>query len=334
MKSGRFILIAIFGVALLQQLALYAQPEKISVLFYNTENFFDSYDDSITRDEEFTPEGLRHWTFERFQSKANRLYKVFVAAGDWTPPHLIGLAEVENRYVLHYLVSETPFSKFGYHFVHFDSPDERGIDVALLYDPERVKILASAKISIPITAGVRPTRDILYTRVEIDGFKMSLYVNHWPSRRSGFLNTEPYREKVAKILWEHLDSLFSLYPDESVVLMGDFNDEPGDAAMENLCRPFSDSLYLVDLMKGEQKGTLYYDNRWWVFDHFLVSSELIKTKNSESEFRVQDWGVFSPGFLLDPETHRPKRTFQGYRYRKDGFSDHLPIYLNLSRKSY
>ncbi|NOY36816.1 MAG: endonuclease [Chlorobi bacterium] len=333
----KFLLPAVFLLISLPEFLSARTDKPVRILFYNTENFFDPYDDSLTLDEEFTPDGERHWTRTRFIQKANHLYKVFMAAGDWTPPEMIGLAEVENEYVLHYLVAETPFSKFGYRFVHFDSPDKRGIDVALLFNPSEVEILTAFPVSVTLPKDYRPTRDILYADVLVGGtLPLHLFVNHWPSRTSGYLETEELRIAAARTIHYVLDTLIENQPGAKVIVMGDFNDEPDDQSIQMIGHPVNSSIEkisgsLVNLMtsshlKGE--GTLFYNDRWWLFDQFLVSRNLTVSGNAYGVVTGYP-EIFRPDFLLTGDDRKiPYRTFRGFTYT-GGFSDHLPILIKI-----
>ncbi len=299
----------------------YSQPDLSVVMFYNTENFFDPFDDSLTLDDEFTPDGLKHWSWKRFQQKANHLYKVFMAAGEWDPPDLIGLAEVENAWVLHYLTRETPFVKFDYGVIHYESPDKRGIDVALLYRKKHVSVLSSR--AVPVYFPHHPqkkTRDILSVLLVAGSDTLVCFVNHWPSRLGGYLESEPYRQVAAQVLLRAIDSVKDVEPDRKILVMGDFNDEPSDASVAMTCGRGN----LTNMMKPanrKKEGTLYYDRRWWLFDQFLVSKEAVRL--------VREVRIFRPAFLLDQERGGiPFRTYAGMRYT-GGFSDHLPVLLKL-----
>lgn len=312
---------------------VYAQENTVRIMFYNVENFFDPFDDSLTLDEEFTPSGQKHWTMDRFRKKANSLYKVFMAAGGWQPPAIIGMAEVENSYVLHYLTRETPFAKFNYRYIHFESPDVRGIDVAVIYNPEDVKVLSAVPVSIPMAEGVRPTRDILFLKTSVRGMLLYLFVNHWPSRSGGFLATKPLRVAAAEKLRFCLDTLLKVHPEARVVVMGDFNDEPDDESLKIIThnpRNIGDGqiLNLMAGMQEEYRGTLFFQDRWWTFDQFLVSDNLVHFSGGDMYLKG-DAVVFNPQFLLTGDLPaRPWRTYNGFQYN-GGFSDHLPVMITL-----
>lgn len=315
------------------------------VMFYNVENLFDIYDDTLTNDDEFTPGGARHWNNKRFYTKLNSIAKVIMAAGQWSPPALVGLCEIENRFVLERLVYETPLARSGYKIVHHESPDHRGIDVALLYRGEDFELFSDTAISVGFAWDTTSaTRDILYVKGLIGGTKMlHVFINHWPSRYGGFMNTIEKRNEAARLLKLHTDSLFAINPGVSVLIMGDFNDDPADESISNiLCAKHpekADSLPgLYNLMLNRQddwpNGSLKFREGWNAFDQIIVSGSMLL---QDSEVRAAGGGatVFHAPFLLeDDETFlgsRPYRTFNGFKYQ-GGFSDHLPVFFDLELK--
>ncbi len=322
MRGIRFIGLVTILPALFSGMLCYSQSSGIDVMFYNTENYFDPFDDSLTVDEEFTPDGAMHWTRKRFQQKSDHLFKVFMAAGEWEPPQVIGLAEVENRYVLHYLTKETPFGKFDYGIVHYDSPDKRGIDVALLYRKKNVRVLSSR--AVPVVFKKYPekkTRDILYVLLTTGRDTIAFFVNHWPSRWGGYLESESYRLEAARVLIQVLDSMRNVIPNRKIVIMGDFNDEPGDPSLSLIAKKDHEGyINLMMPLYDKKEGTLYYDHRWWLFDQFIVSDNLFPA--------VTEVRIFNPAFLLTREGDIPFRTYVGMRYQ-NGFSDHLPVLLKI-----
>ncbi len=302
---------------------------SVTLLFYNTENFFDPFDDPLTLDDEFTPSGEMHWTFARFQQKAYHLYKLFMAVGEhlngWDPPAMIALAEIENGYVLHYLLEETPFRKFDYGVVHYDSPDRRGIDVAFLYERERVEVLGSCPLPVHFTGDtLATTRDILYVLVHTNvGDTLALFINHWPSRRGGYLASESHREAAAAVLAAVMDTLKYGSGRGRVIVAGDLNDEPSDAAVAYLTGGTDRRWHLVNLMQPllkENMGTLFYEGRWWMFDQFLVSRSLA----GRCEAKILKF----PFLFEHKQVDIPWRTYAGPHYL-GGFSDHLPVVLTV-----
>ncbi len=314
--------------------------KTLRFVFYNVENLFDPFDDSLTADDEFLPTGLKGWTWSRFEDKVNRIHKVLVAMGEWEPPELIGLCEVENHFVLHRLISETPLRKYEYRVIHRDSPDRRGIDVALLYRPGFFRPLGYHCYRIPDPgACLEPTRDILYVKgVVNEDDSLHLIINHWPSRWQGTLASRPERLAAAGMLRHIVDSLLMAEKPSRILVAGDFNDEVTDASLRDSLgirlpggRCLEDRLYFPygGPLPG-QPCSLKYRGRWYGFDLILVSGALLldpKLCVSRDGFRV-----FAPGFLLEDDPlwlgRRPFRTYRGYSYQ-GGFSDHLPVYIDL-----
>jgi predicted extracellular nuclease len=315
--------------------------DSLRILFYNVENLFDPFDDSLTIDEEFTSEGERHWTWNKFQTKLSHIYKTILSAGNPLPPAIIGLCEVENRFVLNQLVYKTPFSKMDYRIVHEESPDRRGIDVALLFDPGRATLLAHE--AIPIHFPFAPdskTRDILYSKLLV--FKedtIHVFVNHWPSRWGGQMATAPKRNYVASVLKLKTDSILKLNPNAHILIMGDFNDEPEDESIQTYlqAKRSSDSTSLVNLMlslsNSKTFGSHKYQENWGILDQIIVSKSLllphnpIKIKNSTAQ-------IFNASFLMEEDMkfmgEKPYRTFVGFKYN-GGFSDHLPVFVDVCK---
>ena len=294
--------------------------EPFRVLFWNTENLFDCKDDPKKNDNEFLPDATRRWTYFRYRDKLKNLAKGIVASGDEYVPDLVGLCEVENDSCLNDLTRRSPLKEAGYRYVMTDSPDQRGIDVALLYQRGSFKLLQHQSIRIPFKQVKKaPTRDILHVVGKVvSGDTLDVWVVHYPSRRGGKAKSEPYRLLVAEILKHAVDSVMQVRQNPNVVIMGDFNDGPSSPVMKKLC---SDGR-LVNLMQGKKEGTYRYRGAWEILDQFLVS-ENVRTKNAE---------VLQHPFLLEEDEkyggNKPFRTYNGMRYQ-GGFSDHLPIILDL-----
>jgi endonuclease/exonuclease/phosphatase family metal-dependent hydrolase len=308
------------------------------IVFYNTENFFDTRNDTLTADDEFTPVGGRHWNYSKYQSKLTNLYKTFIALGNWNPPDLIGICEVENKQVLTDLVNNTPLSKYNYRIIHANSPDKRGIDVAMLYNNARVNIIRSRYFGID-KAGLF-TRDILYCQARLGDDTCHFLINHWPSRSAGQLETEPDRLAAAARLRSIVDSLIHVCKKPKIVIMGDFNDEPWDMSLSQTLKAITDtrnaqSDYLYNLSRapesGKFKGTVKFRGEWTLFDQVIVSGSLL---GAAKGLHVQpgDYHIFAESFLLEPDEQyngfKPFRTYNGYKYQ-GGFSDHLPVYIDL-----
>ncbi|MFO7370769.1 MAG: hypothetical protein R6X09_10915 [Bacteroidales bacterium] len=311
------------------------QPPYYRIMFYNVENLFDTRDNPHTDDDLFTPAGGMHWTYKRYKAKLTNICKVLVAAGGWQPPDVIGFCEVENDSVLMDLFENTLLSKYQYNIVHYDSPDRRGIDVALAYNRHRVERLYSRNIRV--SRDDLRTRDILYMKALLGGDTCHIFINHWPSRSSGQLDTERDRLVAAGLLRQATDSILMQNAAAKILIMGDFNDEPGDESLAvklnarvNRERPLLAGLY--NLAAGEQvQGTLKYQGAWNVFDQVIVSSGIL---NDTAGIYVKPDGftILDNRFLLEPDVtytgYKPFRTYSGYIY-KGGFSDHLPVYVDV-----
>jgi predicted extracellular nuclease len=308
------------------------------IMFYNAENLFDVVDDSLTNDEEFTPAGNLHWTSKRYAIKLRNTSKVIIATGGWQPPDVIGLCEVENRQVLQDLIRKTPLSKFDYRIVHEDSPDKRGIDVALIYNAKKVENLFST--SYRIKRKDLFTRNILYMKAKLGNDTCHFFVNHWPSRAAGQLESEKNRFAAARLLKHLTDSLFALDPNAGILIMGDFNDEPSDESISvklnakvSWTNPAPRSLYnlAATTHAGLAMGTLKYQGEWNTFDQVIVSGKLLSgghTLNISSD----GYRILQNTFLLESDKtyngFKPFRTYRGFIFQ-GGYSDHLPVYVDL-----
>jgi hypothetical protein len=318
------------------------KSQIVRIVFYNLENLYDPYDDTTKLDDEFTSKGIKRWTFSRFLVKLNHLSKTFMAIGGWEPPAIIGICEVENRYVLNKMIYETPLKKFKYRFIHYESADARGIDVALLYRPEIFTVLFSRNISIQFSFdSLLRTRDILYVKgVLFKTDTVHIFVNHWPSRRGGFTESVPKRRRVAQTLRSALDTLQQNHRDPQIIIMGDFNDDPDQPAISEILKAgayttqtISSSLVnlMLPKMNNMNQGTHKYQGKWAFLDQFMVSGNLLLGGKGlqTSSGSVQ---IFHAGFLLEDDERflggKPARTYTGPKYT-GGFSDHLPVYLDV-----
>jgi hypothetical protein len=315
------------------------------IVFYNVENLFDVYDDSLTTDEEFTPEGPRHWNNKKFYNKINNIYKVIMAIGKSGPPALVGLSEIENRFVLEKLVNATPLKNFGYRIIHYESPDRRGIDVALLYREELFEPVYSKAIPIrfPFDTASR-TRDILYVKgLLLDTDTAHIFINHWPSRYGGYMPTIPKRNHAAKTLLQVTDSILKVNKNAAILIAGDFNDGPDDESISEILNAKDPSEFILltdlyNLMLSKQDdwpyGTLKYQQGWDKFDQIIVSGTLLA---DDTPLQVLDRKatIFHAPFLLENDKtylgQKPNRTYIGFKYH-GGFSDHLPVYVDIIAK--
>jgi len=276
------------------------------------------------------------WNLTRYNKKINSLYKTIVAAGEWEPPALVGFCEVENRKVLEDLVYGTYLSKYKYGIIHEESPDQRGIDVCLIYRKECVEVI-DYRYWIPALkkSEAFTTRSVLYARFLIRKDTVHIIVNHWPSRRGGVLAMEGLRMKVAVMVREKADSIMrKSTAGARIIIMGDFNSTPDDQEMKLLVSPSGSGASLVNLVEGiasEGQGTYRYMGMWEMIDQIIVSDKLINCSIGLFTDALS-LKVFKPDFLMIKDAkypgYSPLSTYRGYRYQ-GGFSDHLPVLLDL-----
>jgi hypothetical protein len=319
----------------------YSQEESDSVpvriMFYNVENLFDIADDPLKDDNEFLSGGVMRWNQSRYTKKINSVYKTIIAAGEWSPPAIIGLCEIENRKVLDDLVNGTYLSSYGYGIIHDDSPDPRGIDVSMIFRKDIVHII-DYRSWIP--HGVKKddfhTRSVLYSKCVIFNDTIHLIINHWPSRRGGVLPGEPVRSDITIMIRNAVDSLYNVSSGTSkIIIMGDFNCGPDDPVIQSLVHPalpVAQSLInLAEKYRSDIPGTYRYMGTWEMLDQIIVTSGLLDC--SRGLFTgIRDFRIFRPDFLLKTDSKYPGlttfSTYRGYRYQ-GGFSDHLPVLLDL-----
>ncbi len=337
LKKNRTLIIipfALYGILFFYSpgnvLCQYSKSNIFPVLFYNTENLFDCFDDTLKEDEEFLPESLRHWTFKRYNTKVNKIAKVILASNGWELPALVGVCEVENDAVLKRLVLKTGLGEAGYRFIHHESPDKRGIDVALLYRTAMFRVLNDSAVNVSEPDAGFFTRDILYVKgVMFDRDTLNVFVCHLPSNYGGVLRSEKSRMKVAVKLHALCDSLFKINTQSKILIMGDMNEPPGsnatgkvlEAGSEDSGMPLVDLSF--DLISDRAEGTIKYHGQWSVFDRIIVSRSLMR-----EPFGVEGMYVVELPFLFEPDESyagmKPFRTYSGPEYL-GGFSDHLPV---------
>jgi hypothetical protein len=329
------VLMFLFNVLAYSQVQSDSLPVRL--MFYNTENLFDTYDDTLKDDDEFLPDGLMRWNRTRYFRKINSVYKTIIAAGEWNPPAIVGLCEIENRKVLEDLVYGTALSNFGYGIVHEESPDPRGIDVCMIFRKDLVKVI-DHRAWIP--PGIRKdefhSRNVLYVKCAVLDDTLHLIINHWPSRRGGVLAGEPLREEVAAMVRDAVDSLYNVSGGQlKAIIFGDFNCNTDDPVISSLLKssvPGENVLYnLAEQHPKGAWGTYRYMGTWETLDQVIVSEGLLKSHcglfAEKNNFRI-----FNPDFLLRNDAKYPGMTtfstYRGYSYL-GGFSDHLPVLLDI-----
>jgi hypothetical protein len=339
--------ILITGVIFLFTSGLSAQTTRYkaaTVAFYNVENLFDTIDSPDTRDEEFLPDGKYAWTSERYYKKLDKLSEVisqineeYIEGG----PMVLGVSEVENRRVLEDLVKTPRLINSNYGIVHYDSPDERGIDVALLYRKDFFTIIDSSSHPLKFEFDKDDeTRAQLLVKAEYDGETFYFMVNHWPSPGGGKKATQPKREAAADQSRELADSILAVNPDAKIIIMGDLNNNPDADAMVKHLKAKKDKDRLKDdefynpfyTLHKRGIGSNAYRDAWSLFDQLVLSENLISDDNSS--FVYWKAGVFSRKFMIQKDGRfagYPKRTFSFDRFQ-NGYSDHFPSYVLLIKR--
>ena len=326
---------------------------RFRLVSYNVENLFDYQHDSLKNDYEFLPDATRHWDYHKYHKKLDDLGRVIIATGEWTPPALVGLCEVENEHCLTDLTEHARLKEAGYRYAMTNSPDQRGIDVALLYQREVFKPICIKTYRVPpLTKQKNATRDILHVTGELPNHSLlDVFVCHLPSRSGGEKETEPYRILAAGVLKHAVDSLLQDRKKAQVVIMGDFNDYYNNRSVAEVvgAKPVitlkADKQELYHLLAAKEKilkdyGSYRYRGKWDSLDHLIVNGRLLRQKgsfhilSSNDAFLVKA-DVFSAEFLLEEDERyggkMPFRTYSGMKY-KGGFSDHLPIYADFILK--
>ncbi len=341
------IILAVFCSILLSKANAQKVNYKVALLgFYNLENFFDTIDDPKISDAEFLPNGTKHYTSEVYLDKVGNLAKVISQIGtDMSPDGLsiIGNAEVENETVLHDLVNHPLLKSRNYQIVHYDSPDIRGIDVAMLYNPKYFTLISSESLFVPLfdeDGTPRYTRDILFVHGKYDGEDLFVMVGHWPSRRGGEEVSAPGRAKAASVCRNKIDSLTAINPDVKIVLMGDLNDDPVSPSVAKVIGAKGDKSkverggmfnpWVEPYQQGI--GTLAYNDSWNLFDQIMISSGFLGKEQSGFFFREAH--IFSKPWMIQTEGRYkgyPKRTFDFDNYIS-GYSDHFPTYVVFLKK--
>jgi predicted extracellular nuclease len=315
----------------------------LRICFYNLENFFDCEHNPPKNDYDFTPEGKYHWTKTRFNAKVNNIAKVFIAMGGGICPEIIGVCEIENENAITNLLYKSPLKTQGYKYVFYSSPDRRGINVALFYKNKDFQVAYSRAIPVVDTSNRKfKTRDILYVKglwLDHCSDTLHIFVNHFPSRYGGYAASIGKRNLAAKILRSTVDSILRISPAAKILIMGDFNDYPYDESIVKYLqvpykREKTDTVHFVNTMfsyfNKNNVGTNKYGRHWGILDQIIVSPKLFF---STSTLRTKGGGViFDADFLLEKDEKnmgvKPFRTYSGFSY-KGGFSDHLPVYIDL-----
>ncbi len=335
------LLIAFRGLSLGQE-----KIKQMCIGFYNLENLFDTIHNPHKFDEEFLPNSPKHWNSQKYHIKLKHLAHVINVLGTddvKTGPVILGVAEAEDRRVLQDLVNQKEIANRHYGIIHFEGPDERGIDVAMLYNPRYFRPINARPVHVEL-ADHHPTRDILYVCGILDRTDtLHILVDHWPSRWGGQKRSEPLRDTAAAVARRIVDSVFALHPNAKIVVMGDLNDDPVDESVVKYLRAKG---RIKDLQPGDLYNTMYtkykkgigslaYGDSWDLFDQIMISQALLKKFNKKDKgYKFLKSVVFRAPFLFQ-KTGRfagyPFRTYAGDEFL-GGYSDHLPTYIILYKK--
>ncbi len=345
-------IISLFIVALVVS-SSFAQkaPKKFKIRtvgFYNLENLFDTVNDPDKNDEASPMMEMEGDREEVYKDKLEKLSDVIIQLGAEkakTSPALLGVVEVENKKVLEDLVNTEKLKKKRYGIIHFDSPDKRGIDVALLYQKRYFKPIHFEAFNPNIYSNNRKvyTRDILLVSGYLDDELVHVIVNHWPSRRGGEARSRPLREKAAYKVTQIIENIKKTDPNPKVIIMGDFNDDPINSSFKTVLKTKAKK-------KNVNKGDIYnpYENMFRrgfntlgyrdninLFDQVLISSPLLdKGEKDFSSFKMFKSGIFNKRFLTQKKGRYkgyPFRSFSFGRYT-GGYSDHYPVYMYLIKE--
>ena len=370
-----FVTLLVFPVVCQAQ----TEGTSVRVAFWNMENFFDPFVDSTKTYNAFTEDGMQHWTKSRFYKKRNNMYKAILAMSENRPIGILGMCEVENEYVLSAVFEQTPLKKHNYRWVHYEGPDKRGIDPAIVYSLDHFSLVESAVFPYynPEDTAYH-SRDILYAKfvsvahpntgdrgslpamTPVEGASpegviagltrnplrpcdtIHVFVNHWPSRYSGELETVGSRSCSAALLRSKVDSIVAAAPEgyqPKVIMMGDLNDCPTDPSVYDVLRARHPSEMedgcLINLFGKNDglgfEGTLKHQSDWQIFDQIIVTPSVMDDKEG-LHYQEGSARIFHVDFMLeDDETYHGKKLFRTYigpRYF-GGFSDHLPVYIDL-----
>ncbi|MDA3823762.1 MAG: hypothetical protein PF450_14290 [Bacteroidales bacterium] len=298
-----------------------AGGNSYTCLFYNLENMFHPSNDSLESDDDFTPEGVRRWTFYRYYKKLTQISKVILAANDWDSPTLICFCELENRQVLEDLLSHPLLMKNSYNILHRDSPDHRGMDVAILYRDDILKCIDTTWLSTKDNHGLLiKTREILCAKFVANTDTFIVATNHWTSKYGGALETESKRISQALTLSRYIDSTIKTQAGLFFITGGDFNDASRSKSLETLVQ----SANMTEIVTNNEDATYKYQGKWESIDHVFIGGEL-----SSNRCKLK---VLKNPFLLENDEKytgmMPYRTYRGFAFN-GGVSDHLPLILEF-----
>lgn len=337
-----------FIFSLFFAISIFAQAKQVKVAcigFYNVENLYDTEDDPLIDDQEYLPEAKKAYNIERYHDKLDHLAEVISRLGrDVTPDGvaILGMAEIENKKVIEDLVVRPKMADRQWGIIHYNSPDVRGVDVAMIYQPKYFTPIFSEPIRMHHKnndGSERKTRDILYVKGLLDGDTIHVMVNHWPSRRGGAAATEKYRNQCAEVCKHISDSLMTQNANAKIFIMGDLNDDPVSPSLKDvlMAKEHKEEVKSGQLYNPMYKfykagiGTLAYDDAWNLFDNIVISYGAINEKQGYHYYKAR---VFNEPFLQQKSgrfKNYPLRTFVGDTYTA-GYSDHFPVYVFMVKE--
>lgn len=307
-----------------------------TIAFYNLENLFDTIDDPKTLDDDFTPKGKKKWSLKRYKRKIKKIGSVIAQLGkekSFHSPAIVGVVEVENEMVLKDLVNSPKLKNEHYGVVHYDSPDERGIDVGLLYKKELFELLHAETFPLYLENDNSKrdyTRDILLVKGKLNGELIYILVNHWPSRRTGNHETSEKRIKAAQLATHIVDKIMDETVNAKIIIMGDFNDDPTSKSIKDYL--VNNKFYNpMERLINKGLGSSRFEHTWHLFDQIIFSKNFFNEEQNNHSFKYAE--IFDKKFLKvwhGKYKGKPYRTYVGNRYQ-GGFSDHFPVYVFLEK---
>jgi predicted extracellular nuclease len=340
------ILILLFVISIFfyscKILNLEKSNKKILVITYNVENLFDTINNPHTRDDEFTPDGKKHWNTKRYRKKLKNIANILSNISKRQMPGIIALEEVENNRVLDDLIQTGILKKNHYKYIHKEMSDPRGIDQALIYNPQVFKPIEVHKIPVFYYKNQKhSTREILYVKGLIDGDTLYLFVNHWKSRYGGLKKTEFKRIIYAKILRQKIDSIFSKNSNADILCLGDFNDTPDNISIKKYLNASEDSIFqspaelfnLCAYAAKKGKGTINYHDKWYMIDNIIISQHMMHKKSKLHCMNTAKIYKSKLNSRFNPKANDtiPYKTYGGNTYF-GGVSDHFPIYIYIEER--
>lgn len=308
-------------------------PQTFSIAFYNLENLFDYENKESTLDKDYTPEGIYKWDRDKYFRKINNLGQAISKIGEMrssSPPVLLGVCEVENETCLTDLVQTEALTPFNYDYVFHKSADQRGINVAFLFQKEHFILEETKSYPIDLSSnhGLDTTRDIILIKGHLFGKSISLLINHWPSRTDGTKKTNDKRLEAAKMVQHIVRQIYADNQRSNIVIMGDFNDDP----LSESVRTFNTEGFLNPMIpfQGQKKGSVKHKGKWIMFDQIILNKNLIEA----DWFEYLEAHIYVAPFLTQKSgRHKgsPKRTFNG-KFFQGGFSDHYPVFIYFNAK--